>query len=119
MNDFKIRADKIEDFKKKMGANCMDPYSFACVEGAIKVIAALDAGKSVKEAHDELYGMGLSGFMAGEVAATVSNFHERGDEFRDFWNESWGVSKEKANGGVVNPAIVTIRSETEQDKNEI
>lgn len=110
MNDFKIKADKVANYKIKMGNNCMDPYSFACVEGTIKVISALDAGKTVKEAHDAMYGMGLSGFMAGEVAAMVSTYHERGEEFRDFWNEQFGVSKEKANGGIVNPAIVTINS---------
>lgn len=113
MNDFKIKPDKIEDFKKAMGSNCMDPYSFACVEGTIKVIAALDSGKSVKESHDEMYETGLTGFMAGEIARMVSTFHERGDEFKDFWNEQFGVSKEKAKGGVVNPALLTIETKEE------
>lgn len=109
MNDFKIKPELVDKFKTRMGNNCMDPYSFACVEVTIKVIKALDAGKTVKEAHDEMYGAGLSGFMAGEVAGMVSHFHERGDEFRKFWNEKFGVTEEKAKGGVVNPALVTLK----------
>lgn len=88
MTDFKIKPELIEKFKIIMGNNCMDPYSFACVEGTIKVIGALDRNRTVKDACDEMLDMGLSGFMAGEIAGIVSRYHQRGDEFRKFWQEA-------------------------------
>lgn len=97
-----------EFWDKQVELNSKDAYSKACIEAAQKVMEALDAGKTPKEAHDEMYGLGLSGFMAGCVAQIVSQAHMRGEEFNDFWNESWGVPK--GTKGTVNPAIVTIKT---------
>jgi hypothetical protein len=111
MNDFKIKPELKKDWAECAGANCMDPYSFGVVIGTCAVFEKLDAGSTVKESHDAMYGTGLSGFMAGCVASWVSKYHERGEEFNDFWNEQFGVPKEKANGGTVNPAILNINTE--------
>lgn len=110
MEDFKIKPELKDEFAKVVGKSCLDPYSFGVVEATIKVISALDKGKTVDEANNEMYGMGISGFMAGCVAEWVSKFHERGDEFRIYWNTKWGVDEAEAKGGVVNPAIVTINN---------
>lgn len=108
MDEFGIKPDLKEEYIAMMGKNCLDGYSFGVVQAAVSVMGALDQGKTPAEANDAMKGMGISGFMAGCVAEIVSKYHIRGDEFRLFWNEYWGVGEDKANGGVVNPAIVTI-----------
>jgi hypothetical protein len=109
MNEFKIKPDKVDAWKKWAGNNSLDGYSFGVVKATVKVMGALDQGKTPKEANEEMYGMGISGFMAGCVAQSIAEFHERGDEFRKFWNKEWGVSEDQANGGTVNPAILTVK----------
>jgi hypothetical protein len=91
-----------------------DPYGKACVDVAREVMRILDEGKDfdchkiIDDADDKIQAGGLTGFMAGCVAQMVKVCHSRGDEFNDKWNEYYGVSKEKAKGGTVNPAILTI-----------
>lgn len=110
MNGYKIKPEHLEEYKKAMGNNCTDGYSFGVVQAVVAVMGALDDEKKTpKEAHDEMYPLGISGFMAGCVAQMVSKFHVRGDEFRTFWNKEWGVSEEQAKGGTVNPAIWTSK----------
>lgn len=108
--DLKIKTDKLEKFKEVAGQNCTDMYSFAALHAAIHTMDLLgDETKTPKEAMDEGFkGKDLTGFLAGCAAQIVSEFAERGDEFRKFWNSRYGISEEKANGGVVNPAIMTI-----------
>ncbi len=108
MESFKIQAHRVEEFKKAMGENCMDSYSFCCVEGTIRVLVALDRGDSAEKAIEAMVGMGLTGFMAGCVSEIVSRFHQRGEEYRIAWNKKYGVDDSQAKGGIVNPAIVTI-----------
>jgi hypothetical protein len=93
-----------------------DSYGGACVKIARKVMEILDAeadpiadiDKLISRAEHEVGENGITGFMAGCIAQMVSQCHSRGDEFRRMWNSSYGVTEEKAQGGVVNPAIVTI-----------
>lgn len=108
MEEFKIKPELIEEWKKIAGENCTDAYSFGVVTATIAVFGGLDRGLSPKEANEAAYGMGISGFMAGCMAQYVSKFHIRGDEFRVFWNKEWGVTEET--DGVVNPAIVTFKT---------
>lgn len=91
-----------------------DPYGKCCVDVAREVMRILDEGndfdvhKIICDADDNINAGGITGFMAGCVARMISKCHSRGEEFNDKWNEFHGVSKEKANGGTVNPAILTI-----------
>ena len=91
-----------------------DPYGKACVDVAREVMRVLDDGKDFNahnllcHASESIGEDGLTGFMAGCVAEMVKRCHSRGEEFNDKWNESYGVSKEKAKGGTVNPAILTM-----------
>ncbi len=110
MNDFKIKEELKEQYKTEMGKNCLDGYSFGVVQATVGVIGRLDQGQSPEEASEYMGEMGISGFMAGCVAQWISKFHERGDEYRKWWNKKCGVDEEKAQGGVVNPAIVTFTS---------
>lgn len=91
-----------------------DAYGGCCINVAREVMRILDEGKPF-EAHDvicqadnNVKAGGITGYMAGCVAQMVVHCHSRGEEFNDKWNESHGVSKEKAKGGTVNPAILTI-----------
>jgi hypothetical protein len=95
--------------------NNQDPYGGACVKVAEKVMEYLDdpdrkidAYKMISEADKESKAGGITGFMAGAVAQMVATCHARGDEFRRDFNKEFGVEEEKAQGGVVNPAILTI-----------
>lgn len=106
MKDFGIKIDKKEEWKKAVGENCLDGYSFGVVEATIKVFGALDLGKTPEDAIKEVNEMGISGFMAGCMAQWVSQFHIRGEEFRIFWNDKYG---QKDSSGVINPAILTIK----------
>lgn len=108
MENFKIKPEMTETFDKYLLNNCKDPYSFAATKAALDAMAILDVGGTCEEAETEFKGKGLSGFLAGCAASTIFNFHVRGDEFRIFWNAQYGVTEDKAKGGIVNPAIMTI-----------
>lgn len=96
-----------------------DAYGKACVDVARCVMEILDENKPfsahniICRANKEVQA-GITGFMAGCVAQMVSECHTRGEEFRRLWNKDVGITDddaEKANesGGVINPAILTIR----------
>lgn len=101
----------------KCVANNDDPYGGCCVRVAREVMRILDEGKPfdpheiISTADRNIRAGGITGFMAGAVANMVSHAHSRGQEFREKWNAHYGVSEEKAAGGTVNPAILTIDTE--------
>lgn len=90
-----------------------DPYGKACVDVARRVMEILDEDKDfdcheiICQADKEVDAGGITGFMAGCVAEMISECHSRGKEFRKKWNKSYGVDN---GGGVVNPAIMTIKT---------
>ncbi|PWT88676.1 MAG: hypothetical protein C5B54_10235 [Acidobacteria bacterium] len=111
---------KPEDFKKWEDANT-DPYGKCCVDVAREVMRLLDLPEYANEidthaiinkADDNIDGGGITGFMAGCVAAMVSQCHSRGEEFRKTWNLANQIQHEgeKANEGtgVLNPALLNL-----------
>ena len=96
-----------------------DDYGKACVDTARRVMELLDTDSTILtpkgvhqvicQADKDVDAGGLTGFMAGCVAQMVSACHSRGQEFRVAFNAQHGVSEEKAKGGIVNPAIMTVR----------
>jgi hypothetical protein len=94
-----------------------DEYGRCCVDVARRAMEILDNEKPfspsniISRASREL-NAGISGFMAGAVAEMISRCHERGEEFRQLWNEENQISaeEERANdrGGVLNPALISI-----------
>lgn len=108
MTDFKIKPDLKDEWIRAAGNSCCDGYSFGVVQATVAAFGILDSGGTCKEAEDKFGEIGISGYMAGCCAGWISRFHERGEEFRIYWNKQWGVDEDKANGGVVNPAIMTI-----------
>ena len=89
-----------------------DPYGKACVDTARKVMEYLDKEQNfdchdlICRADDEVKAGGLTGFMAGTVASMVSQFHSRGQEFKEKWNKGYGSNEKE---GVINPALITIK----------
>ena len=97
----------LEEEFKKIQDSTTDDYGKAILAAMEAVGTALDEGKEVAEAHDQMFGKELTGFMAGVAAALIHRFNPRGDEFKKFFNELFGADSEN----VVNPAIVTIDTE--------
>ena len=106
--------------KQKEWERCVkmnkDSYGKACVDVARRVMEILDEEQGfdcheiICRADDEALGKegGITGFMAGCVAQMVFQYHSRGEEFRLRWNQDHGVNESKAEGGIVNPAILEI-----------
>ena len=93
--------------------NNQDPYGMCINEVAAEVMRLLDVEDEfdphelIRRADHDTGADGITGFMAGAVAATVAGVHSRGAEFRAKWNASYNVKDDQA--GVVNPAIITIK----------
>lgn len=101
-----------------------DTYGGCCVNVARRVMELLDERREplrhgyypdldtphglICKADNDIDAGGITGFMAGAVAAMVSECHERGEEFRKAWNEPMMRKGEEDSGGTKNPAILTI-----------
>ena len=88
--------------------NSKDGYSKAVVDAGEAVGNALDEGKTPKQAEKAMDDFDVTGFMAGCIAQAIAHFHPKGEEYRKYWNNQWGVKNAK---GVVNPAIMTIKGD--------
>lgn len=101
-----IKKEFQSEYDKYVEINSEDGYSKAVIDAGVAVMKLLDEGKTCEEAKKALYGQDLTGYMAGAVAQAVAHFHERGEEFNNFWNRKMGgTGKEK---GTINPAIISI-----------
>ncbi len=106
---------KKEDWEKKEETN-KDPYGKCCIDVAREVMRLLDTEeykdfdchKIICSAEKNVGEKGITGFMAGMIAQIVSYYHSRGKEFRKKWNTHYGITEEKAKGGMVNPAIMSV-----------
>jgi len=113
-----------EEWKRWVESNT-DPYGSTCVKVGQRVMELLDKGEPIVSARDLVHqadrevGNGITGFMAGAVAAMVSGCHERGEEFRQKWNTETQIQNEgdfaNASGGVLNPALMSVQEKTEDD----
>jgi hypothetical protein len=91
-----------------------DPYGKCCVDIARQVMKNLDEVEDF-EPHDliiksekEIGEDGITGFMAGAIAAMVAQCHSRGKEWNEKWNkDNGGSGKEK---GTINPAILEVKN---------
>ena len=93
-----------------------DPYGKACVDVARRVREILDKEPEfnchtiICRAGKEVEAGGITGFMAGCVAQMVSRCHDRGEDFRQRWNQDHGADESQAKGRVVDPAVITIET---------
>ena len=94
-----------------------DSYGKCAVDTARRVMEILDEEEGDFNCHEIICRgdekSNLTGFLAGCVASMVGKYHSRGEEFRIVWNKEHGVEEDKAKGGTVNPAILTIGKEGE------
>lgn len=107
--EFKIKNARRKQWKEAVGNNALDAYSFGVIRAVVASFEILDSGGTPAEAEAAWKGLGLTGFMAGAAAKMIGFYHERGDEFRTYWNQQFGVSEAEAKGGTVNPAVVTMK----------
>jgi len=103
-----------KEYETYVGKN-QDGYGNACIVAGALIGKGLDDGLSPELAEKEMFKKdnelgGLTGFMMGCVASALARFHPRGDEYRKYFNGVFGVSEKQAKGGVVNPAILTIKT---------
>ena len=110
--------------------NNKDPYGGCCVKVAKRVMELLEEDNTplqngyhpdihtahglICKADDDIDAGGITGFMAGAVAAMISECHERGEEFRKSWNNK--IDEKYSGEGVLNPAILTISTEEVENK---
>src|SRR3990167_9147446 len=98
-----------EFWEQQIKLNKEDGYSFEVIKAADLIMSALDGGDSLEMAHNTMYGTDITGFMAGAAVSIVSECHERGEDFNDFWNAIWGVNKKTKE--TFNPAILTVEND--------
>jgi len=104
------------DFDNQVAIN-KDPYGACIVKLAGRAMEILDEEPGDFDCHalicradKEIKAGGITSFMAGAAAQIISHCHSRGEEFRKKWNGEYGVKPEDDKGGVVNPAILTMKS---------
>lgn len=105
-----------EAWEKSVKVNSADPYSAAVTRYAEKWARTMEgmmaggatlvdcAEKASHLADDE----GITGFMYGCAVQILAQCWVHGDELRRWHNKSYGVDEEKAKGGTVNPAVLTL-----------
>jgi len=109
-----VKPELRDEWREYARANTQDFYSAAIVGVSNKVGKALSLGKSPEAAVNAIYKEGLTGFQAGCLARTVSHFHPRGEEFRQWWNRKYLTEEQTQEAkGVVNPAILTLSPKEE------
>ena len=106
---------KTEEWENSVKIND-DPYGKAAVDVARRAMEILDEELGDVDCHDlicraddDVKTGGITGFMAGCVASMISQYHSRGNEFRLKWNKHYDIKEDEAKGGIVNPAILTIK----------
>lgn len=103
----KIKKELESEYEKYI-TNNKDAYGKCAVDAGESVGKALDKGVTPEEAMGELSKhKDLTGFLAGAAIEGVCYFNPRGEELRIAWNKKYNVTEDK--GGVVNPAIITIK----------
>jgi hypothetical protein len=117
----KMKTGLEEKYKEYQEANAGDPYSHRCVTYGEMWAAYMEAELSLKpDMSDDEFGVmagktgneadtdGITGYMYGAAVSALAHFWEYGDRLRRWHNNRFGVTEEKAKGGTVNPAIITI-----------
>lgn len=116
-----------EGFDNWEAINEDDPYGTCIMGVAREVMRMLDEDDGpIDDPHDlvntadkNIKAGGITGFMAGAVAAVVTKHHTRGEEFRVAWNGEVGKhSGQQDSDGVLNPALMTVQPKQEGSQHE-
>lgn len=110
-----IKQGLEQEYANYVAANT-DPYGRAVVlyseQWAKLMEEALAAGEKLsgqwKFLSHKADKEGITGFMYGCAVQALAKFWVHGEELRLLHNAEYGISEEKAKGGVVNPAILTF-----------
>jgi len=105
-----VKPELVEEWVDYAQKNTEDFYSACVIEASVKVMRALSEGLSLEEADETYRDLGVTGFQAGGIASTVIYYHERGEEYKVYWNGLWGKKEAE---GVINPAVWTVGAKEE------
>ena len=120
----KIKTGQEADYAEYKRINSTDPYSEAVVlygeAWADLMETRMAAGETLeqcaKDASHKSDTEGITGFMYGAAASALAKFWDHGEALRRWHNldTQIGNEGEKANetGGVLNPALLSIRDAT-------
>ena len=113
-----------DDWKEKQKGHedpMADAYGLACfsyaecwanmMEAEMEANPDADFGELAKRLSHEADEEGITGFMYGMAVSILSECWVNGELLRRWHNGEYGVKAEDDNGGVVNPAILTIREQ--------
>jgi hypothetical protein len=114
----KIKDGEADAYARYVAMNSADPYSYEVVAYGERWALAMEkwmaAGDTLAQCWQETSkstANGITGFMYGCAVQALAQFWVHGDELRVLHNADYGVDEEKAKGGTVNPAILTIGEE--------
>lgn len=77
------------------------------------MVNALNQGLTPMQVEDALYDFELSPMETGLLASAITKFHDRGLEFRRYWNKRFNVPLDE---GINNPEQITYGNEIKKRK---
>ena len=118
----RVPQQEYDDWKAKQKHDdpMTEAYGMACFYYAERWADLMEAGLAAdpntdfaelaKRTSNEADTDGLTGFMYGMAVSILSNCWVEGETLRLWHNGEYGIKPEDDKGGVVNPAILNIRS---------
>lgn len=109
-DDWKAKQKNDDPMAEAYGMEC---FYYAerwadLMEAGMEVNPDADFAELAKRTSHEADTDGLTGFMYGMAVGILSKCWVEGELLRRWHNGEYGVKPEDDNGGVVNPAILTI-----------
>lgn len=124
----KVTQEEYDDWKDKQKGHddpMADAYGLACfsyaerwadlMEGEMEANPDADFAEMAKRTSHEADVEGITGFMYGMAVSILAKCWAEGELLRRWHNGEYGVKPEDDKGGVVNPAILTIRTPEDSD----
>lgn len=75
---------------------------------SLKLMQKLSEGGAIEEVIKSIHELDVSGAQAGYIGQIVSNFHPRGDKFRECWNKIYVGEGGEEVLEALNPGIIEI-----------
>lgn len=102
-----VKPELVEEWMQYVDKNTNDAYSCCVAETSLLCLKKLVAGATCNEVEKIYYDKGLTGFMAGATTSILTHFSYRGEEFKNYWNQKFGITEVETQD-TVDPAIFTL-----------